>query len=844
MMSNSVSSRRPSVSYGEVSLPHLSTIETNDASTLRNILDVAPVAIQILDHEGIFIDCNAKTLELFQVESRESIIGRSATILSPPIQSDGRVSSETAQKMIQRAYSGETVHFRWDHQTVKKEVFPANVTLNLIQYEGKPCLMASIIDMTDQVRRINAMSALIRDSPFSILTVSPDIEITQFNPAYLAVTGYTREKATKLGFKNQNVLSRKGGTINDAITSKQTVRGTFVCNFGSGIKHLDYAYIPVLNLKQEVTQIYHLMVDQTDLVNKLTESDALIDKSPAGIFTMDPNGKILSTNAAFSEISQLSIQTITSMNAQDFTILSQTGPSSSEVIRSKKAGGGQLIVDFGTRRKILDYSFIPVLDTNDSVTKIITMYIDVTGVYKLVEYLEKSVQKVSEQIGFLAEGKTNFTTSVIPGDEYTKSAMESFITINRSLDMARKAIEKLVVDSVGVADAAAAGILSHRINPEIHQGDFRNVVEKLNATLDSVVVPTREAMRISEEYAQFNFAAHFSPHATIRGDWVPFQDALNKIGIEVSSILSLTNNQIIELMKNTEEANASIEEIAAGSEEITSIMGAIRKNAMQGDTATAQILSAMNDMIGVVSDVSAKADSVATLSHETNAFTKQGIELAQNSDKSMQAITQSSEHTGVIISDINEQMNEIGKIVKLISDIASQTNLLALNAAIEAARAGEAGRGFAVVAAEVKSLAQDSRKSAADIADLIAKLKEKAQSATNAISEAKIVVKDGNRTLMETVQAFNQIAEKIEIINSHITEVASATEEQAASVQEVTASMQEIATLTHTISNDTNTVSTASNESSAALNQINEVVTNIVSIIEGVSGEMSKFSVQ
>ncbi len=60
-------------------------------------------------------------------------------------------------------------------------------------------------------------------------------------------------------------------------------------------------------------------------------------------------------------------------------------------------------------------------------------------------------------------------------------------------------------------------------------------------------------------------------------------------------------------------------------------------------------------------------------------------------------------------------LDQVGTVSAAIESVARQTNLLALNATIEAARAGAAGKGFAVVAAEVKKLAEESRKAAAQI---------------------------------------------------------------------------------------------------------------------------------
>ena len=424
----------------------------------------------------------------------------------------------------------------------------------------------------------------------------------------------------------------------------------------------------------------------------------------------------------------------------------------------------------------------------------------------------------------------------------TISAKDNKDEISPAMMNMLEELRGLVAEANMLSKAAVEGKLSTRGDAPRFKGGFREVIEGVNATLEAVVIPVNEAMRLSGSYARGDYTDQFNGNMVIEGDFVPFKDALNQIGIQGSGAIGGVKNEVDSLTAGMEETSSSTEEVASTASMLAENSSSVSVLAERSGEGIKQTLTAMEDLSQTVSAVATKAEQSSGMAKQTVDLSEKGLTLAGKAEKGMAGITNATGEIGVIITDISSQMEEIGKIVGVITGIAEQTGLLALNAAIEAARAGEAGMGFAVVADEVKSLALESQKSAENITMIIGNLQKKSVKVSESMKTASTEVKAGNEAVSETLSVFNEIVEAINVVYSNMTEVAGATEEQAAAVEEITASVHELGDLVQETAGKAVDSAAATEEVTASIDQITKAITEAVISVQRISTEMGRFT--
>ncbi|MDZ7776463.1 MAG: methyl-accepting chemotaxis protein [Bacteroidales bacterium] len=186
-------------------------------------------------------------------------------------------------------------------------------------------------------------------------------------------------------------------------------------------------------------------------------------------------------------------------------------------------------------------------------------------------------------------------------------------------------------------------------------------------------------------------------------------------------VLFLTTRLVSKLSK---ELKSSVQVLSTSVAEIQTTVTEISTGATETATAVSETTSTVEEVKQTASVASERAGSLQETSERASEMGDKGLETSQSMVDAMRKI---SEQMKVIINSINkleEQNRSIAEITTTVADIADQSNMLAVNASIEASKAGEHGKGFSVVAQEIKSLAEQSKKSASQIRDILGEVQK------------------------------------------------------------------------------------------------------------------------
>lgn len=311
----------------------------------------------------------------------------------------------------------------------------------------------------------------------------------------------------------------------------------------------------------------------------------------------------------------------------------------------------------------------------------------------------------------------------------------------------------------------------------------------------------------------------------------------------IKEMLSEVSSHSLNVASTSEQLMASAEQTSKATEMITASMQEVAGGAETQVQSSDEAARAMGEMAEGIQKIAESASAVSESSLIVSNKTQQGNEMIQNTVKQMESIRDSVDHSAHLFVTLDEQSQEIGKIIDVISGISTQTNLLALNAAIEAARAGEHGRGFAVVAGEVRKLAEQTLRAADQVSSMIGMIQSEMQRAVTSIQQGKREVHEGTKAVQLTGELFHDILTQMEQVADQVQEVSSASEQMSASSEQITATVEQLARIAHNASGNAQSVAAASEEQLASMEEITSSADSLSKLVQEMHDLIGKFKI-
>jgi methyl-accepting chemotaxis protein len=724
-------------------------------------------------------------------------------------------------------------------------------------------------ELEGQLDAINSSSAFIE--------FKPDGTIIRANHLFLACLKYTNEqiegKHHRIFCESGYAGSREYVQFWDDLRKGLSQVGEFrrIAKDGSDV-WIQATYTPVKNDKGHVISVIKLATDITE--QKVRNADyqgqlEAINKSQAVIqFNMD--GTIVMANELFLNVMGY---TLNEIKGKHHSVFVETVYGNSAEYKEfwAKLNRGQYLQDEykrigkGGKEVWIQASYNPIMDLSGKPFKVVKYATDVT---------EQRLRNAdfSGQVDAIGKSQAVIQFNM---DGTIITANDNFLnTVGYTLNEVKGKHHSLFVETAYANSPEYKSFWAKLNNGQFLMDEYKRlgkggkevwIQASYNPIMDLNNRPFKVVKYATEITEQKNRDAQFKEQVNTISDVIleiANGDLANRVTLNATGdIQAMANalntaidnisNLLLNIGKNADVVSSSsvnmldkTESMKRSTTEVASAISQMAKGAQDQATRTDESSKLVEKVKTSADEMERKANAINQAAEKGQKGSENGLKTMKVLVNNMTGIRESAQQTSKSIEVLAQRAEEIGRTLKVITDIASQTNLLALNAAIEAARAGDAGRGFAVVAEEIRKLAEDSRKSAVDIEKIISDVQKDTGAASKAIDTMHVSVKEGGNATNEAEVIFQEIATSTQTTFEFSKQIQDATKDQKSSIDLVVKNIEQIVVVAEETAAGTQQAASSSQQLSNAMGEIAEGSNKLTGVAKELQAGVEKFKLK
>jgi methyl-accepting chemotaxis protein len=436
------------------------------------ILDAVPFPIHVIDANMKWVFLN-KPFEKLMVDAkvirdREDGVGRPCSTANANICNTEKCGIMQLKRGVKESF------FDWCGSNCKQD------TSNLVNIKGQHVGYVEVVtDLTavlstkaytaSEVDRLaaNLVQLAGGDLNFELKTAEADKYTTEAKEQFDKINTSLAQLKGAIG----TLVTDAGMLANEAVAERFETRADITRHSGE--------------FKNVVDGVNHTL---DVVVEKMAWYQAILDAVPFPIHVIDADMKWVFLNKAFEKLM------VDARNVRDRkeAVGLPCSTAGANICNTEKCGIMQL--KRGVKESFFDWCGLNCKQDTSNLVNIKGQHVgyvevvsDLTATLRAKDYTASEVDRLAANLVQLAGGDLNFELKTREADKYTTEVKEQFEKINASVAQLKGAIGTLVTDAGMLANEAVAERFETRADLARHSGEFRNVVDGVNRTLDVVV---------------------------------------------------------------------------------------------------------------------------------------------------------------------------------------------------------------------------------------------------------------------------------------------------------------------------------------------------------------------